>query len=143
MFATIRQFYVILTTDLETVRGASCLPPKPITIPKAKTVAPPPVSSMFEIDREKNFYGFHMDNPESREGAVRHLTEYDKSILKEREAWGKQKVVAQNEIAKGLWYAGESIADACRTMGYSKSWMEKRYWAFVAALSQEIEENAK
>lgn len=141
MFATIRHMITILQTKPEQVRGICYLPPKPA--PKAYVPPPPPTPSIYEIDKDRQFFGFHMKEAASREGAVKHCTQYDKDALRTRLLWGGKKVVSQNEACKALWYAGESVADACKTIGLSDSWVEKRFAAFGAALSLELRETAK
>jgi hypothetical protein len=127
--------WTIIRTDPKEVRGVCYLPAPPPR--KAKRKEPERVASIYDIDKDRKFFGFHMDDPANREGATKWCTEYDIEALKDRQIWGGKKVVSQNETCKSLWYAGESVADTARTMGLSGSWVEKRFGAFSAALSEE------
>jgi hypothetical protein len=120
----------------EPVRGM-CFLPAPVTAAKAKAKSPKVDSTMFEIDKEKNFYGFYHNGASERSGAVPALTDWDMEVLEDRDLTGGEKVTALNERCKHLWYAGEKQEDVERIMGRSDSWVEKRYFAFAAALSNE------
>ena len=106
--------------------------PKPVPVQKPKAH-----TSIYEIDPERNHFGFHIDKEAGREGAVKWLTAYDRQTLDERDLWGGKKVQAQNATAKRLWHDGESTAEAARQMRLSESWVEKRFAAFSSALSEE------
>lgn len=114
------------------------LPPPPEKRPISKGAQPKTQSSLFVIDEVRNEFGFHNDKDADRKGAVNWLTNIDKSILQDRELWGKTKQVEQQNIeCKRLWATGESVDVSASKMGLSASWIEKRFASFSAALLQE------
>ena len=108
-------------------------------------------TSVFDIDVQYNdrgnpvsgTFGFYTASTEAdRKGAVRHCTGYDLQELQDRGLSGGNKVQAQNERCKALWFSGETVAGAMAEMKLSgmplsESWIEKRFAAFSAALSAE------
>ncbi len=129
------------------IRGRSILPiPAQKRAPAAVKKEKKP-TSVFDIDVQYNdrgnpvsgTFGFYAASTEAdRKGAVRHCTGYDKQELEDRGLSGGNKVQAQNEKCKALWFAGETVAAAMAEMKLSDSWIEKRFAAFSAALSAEL-----
>ena len=129
------------------IRGRSILPlPVQKRAPAAVKKEKKP-TSVFDIDVQYNdrgnpvsgTFGFYTASVEAdRKGAVRHCTGYDKQELEDRGLSGGNKVQAQNERCKSLWFAGETVAAAMAEMKLSDSWIEKRFAAFSAALSAEL-----
>lgn len=103
-----------------------------------KGEAPKKEPGIYVISEERRQFGFRSDKEASREGAVKWLTNYDKSELQSRSLFGKTKeVFAQNATCKERWALGDSVAECARHMALSDSWIEKRYAAFSTALSSE------
>jgi hypothetical protein len=128
----------------EPVRAMCFLPAPPPPAARPRAEAPKkPARSIYVIDEDRNEFGFHLEKAGSREGAVSHLTEYDKALLVARQMWGGKEVVNRNIRAKALWYTGESIEKAMALIGVKRSWVEHRYGTFSTALSQEVGEGAK
>lgn len=136
-------FRLLTSTPPAAVAGVCVLPEPPAPKAKGKKVEKEP--GVFDIEVRYNAdgkpisgtFGFREAKEADREGAVQWITELDKSALRERDLWGGRKVVAQNEACKKHWAMGDTVADCCRVMRLSDSWVEKRYGAFSAALSSE------
>lgn len=138
---------VLAGTEETPIRGRSILPlPVQKRAPAAVKKEKKP-TSVFDIDVQYNdrgnpvsgTFGFYTASVEAdRKGAVRHCTGYDKQELEDRGLSGGNKVQAQNEKCKALWFAGETVAAAMAEMKLSDSWIEKRFAAFSAALSAEL-----
>lgn len=138
---------VLAGTEEAPIRGRSILPlPVQKRAPAAVKKEKKP-TSVFDIDVQYNdrgnpvsgTFGFYTASVEAdRKGAVRHCTGYDKQELEDRGLSGGNKVQAQNEKCKALWFAGETVAAAMAEMKLSDSWIEKRFAAFSAALSAEL-----
>lgn len=94
---------------------------------------------VFTINEETRTFGFRDEKEAAREGAVSTLTGYDLSVLRQRSLWGGKKVQSQNATAKVAWHNGETVGECARSLGLSESWVEKRFAAFSAALSDERE----
>jgi len=134
-------------TEESPIRGRSILPlPAQKRAPAAVKKEKKP-TSVFDIDVQYNdrgnpvsgTFGFYTASTEAdRKGAVRHCTGYDLQELQDRGLSGGNKVQAQNERCKSLWFAGETVAAAMAEMKLSDSWIEKRFAAFSAALSAEL-----
>jgi hypothetical protein len=134
-------------TEEAPIRGRSILPlPVQKRAPAAVKKEKKP-TSVFDIDVQYNdrgnpvsgTFGFYTASVEAdRKGAVRHCTGYDKQELEDRGLSGGNKVQAQNERCKSLWFAGETVTAAMAEMKLSDSWIEKRFAAFSAALSAEL-----
>lgn len=143
-----RIFSAIYTT-LREITAPPQITPRcvlPTPAPKVKRQPPPKASTVIDLNVQYNTagkpvsgeFGFHTESKEvDREGAVRYCTEADKQVLRDRGLLGFKKVQAQNENAKALWYAGESVGDAGKSLGLSDSWVEKRFAAFGSALLME------
>lgn len=128
-----------------------CVLPLPVqkSAPQAVKKEKKP-TSVFDIDVQYNdrgnpvsgTFGFYTASVEAdRKGAVRHCTGYDQRELQDRGLSGGNKVRAQNERCKALWFSGETVAAAMAEMRLSDSWIEKRFAAFSAALSAESSAN--
>ena len=138
---------VLAGTEESPIRGRSILPlPAQKRAPEAVKKEKKP-TSVFDIDVQYNdrgnpvsgTFGFYTASTEAdRKGAVRHCTGYDLQELQDRGLSGGNKVQAQNERCKSLWFAGETVAAAMAEMKLSDSWIEKRFAAFSAALSAEL-----
>ncbi len=94
---------------------------------------------VFTINEETRTFGFRDEKEAAREGAVSTITGNDLHFLRERGLWGGKKVQAQNIAAKLAWHSGETVGECARSLGLSESWVEKRFAAFSAALSDERE----
>lgn len=115
---------------------AVCVLPDPVAAkPKAPAAAKEP--GVFEINRETRTFGFRHDKEATRDGAVPHLTAYDRAALEERGLWGGRKVINQNAAAKKSWHDGDTVGECAKTIQRSDSWVEKRFGAFGAALLDE------
>ncbi len=129
------------------IRGRSILPLPVQKRAQAAVKKEKKPTSVFDIDVQYNdrgnpvsgTFGFYTASTEAdRKGAVRHCTGYDLQELQDRGLSGGNKVQAQNEKCKALWFAGETVAAAMAEMKLSDSWIEKRFAAFSAALSAEL-----
>lgn len=143
IFSTISAAFRELTAPPE-IRPVCVLPMPAPKLPKAEK--PKNVSTVIDTAVVYNkdgkpvsgLFDFHTQSKEAdRQGAVRYCTAYDKQELQNRGLWGFKKVQTQNEKAKTLWFSGETVAAAAKSMGLSESWTEKRYAAFGTALSIE------
>jgi hypothetical protein len=143
MLQAFREIFTLLTAAPAQPKAVSVLPPPPV--PKAKGAKQVKEPGVYDIDVRYNergapvsgTFGFRDDKEAEREGAVSWLTEFDKAALKERGVWGGKKVIAQNTTCKKRWMEGDNVGDCARFMRLSESWVEKRYAAFGAALSDE------
>lgn len=137
------EIYRLLTAAPAQPKAVCVLPPPPP--PREKGTKAKKEPGVYDIEVKYNergaavsgTFGFLDDKEAEREGAVNWLTNYDKAALKERGVWGGKKVVMQNETCKKRWAIGDSVGDCARQMNLSDSWVEKRYAAFGAALSEE------
>lgn len=143
MLTAFREILTYLTAAPAQPKGLSVLPPPPA--PKEKGKAKEKEPGVYDISVTYNergapvsgTFGFRDDREAEREGAVNWLTNFDKSALQERGVWGGKKVVAQNATCKKRWVLGDNVGDCARYMKLSDSWVEKRFAAFGAALSEE------
>jgi hypothetical protein len=126
---------------LAELASGQCVLPQPVQ--KAKAVKAPPKSDSYIENKDTNTFGFNRTTATAQsDGAVSHLTGYDKDVLKDRGYWSITKsVTARNAEAKKHWYAGKTRKEAARLVGVSESWIEKRFGSFTTALSMEQTEN--
>lgn len=111
-----------------------------LPLPKQRYQAPKqePAPDMYTIDDVTQTYGFHSATAiRQNNGGVPELTGYDVELLMERNLWGTGKNKAlhgKNATCKKCWHGGKTEKEAGVILGFSESWVEKRYGTFSSAL---------